>query len=104
MNYSRQYRNWLSSTNIHHQRRQRDDLAGKTTVTDSPTMHTETTTAPLLTPSAAADLLGKTPNTLAEWRAKGTGPVYIRLGNHPRSAVRYTRDDIHAWQSERSAA
>ncbi|WP_454757223.1 helix-turn-helix transcriptional regulator [Cupriavidus campinensis] len=43
--------------------------------------------------SAAADYLGFTPKTLAQWRSRGEGPNYIRLGGR----IFYHRAALDAW-------
>jgi hypothetical protein len=35
--------------------------------------------------------------TLIDWRYKGVGPAYVKLGRH----VRYLRDDLDHWAAER---
>lgn len=49
--------------------------------------------AGLLTASAAADLLGLDARTLNNWRYRGIGPVFIRLGGK----VRYSVIDLNAY-------
>lgn len=44
----------------------------------------------LLTTFEAARLLGISPGTLANWRSKGRGPVFVKLG----AAVRYWQRDL----------
>ena len=51
----------------------------------------------LLSNEQTATLLGIKPNTLEIWRCKGKGPVFIKLGNHPASPVRYQRSRVMAW-------
>lgn len=41
----------------------------------------------------AADFLRLSVRTLQSWRAKGTGPAFIRAGR----AIRYRRRDLVAW-------
>ena len=48
---------------------------------------------PLLTPAEAAEVLGVPPRTLADWRHRGTGPPWLRVGRH----ARYPADDFDAW-------
>jgi hypothetical protein len=45
----------------------------------------------LLTTSQAAERLGLSPRTLEEWRLRGGGPVFRKLG---RRAVRYAETDL----------
>lgn len=42
----------------------------------------------LLTQERAAELLGIAARTLADWRRKGTGPAYVKLGHR---TIRYDR-------------
>jgi excisionase family DNA binding protein len=56
-------------------------------------------TAPIhgyLSPAEAAEYLGITIRTLAEWRHSQSGPPYIRLGG-PTGRVRYARSDLDRW-------
>jgi hypothetical protein len=47
----------------------------------------------LMTPDEAARLLRVTPATLATWRARHTGPAYVKIGH----AVRYRPSDLEAF-------
>jgi len=49
---------------------------------------------PLLESNVIADLLGTTPQNLAQLRYRGTGPKFIKLGHR---AVRYRWSDVEAW-------
>lgn len=51
---------------------------------------------PLLPPRVLSDEWGIPESTLAQWRWRGEGPVYVKLGGH----VRYRRSDIDAWLTE----
>jgi len=51
----------------------------------------------LLTNEQTATLLGIKPNTLEIWRHKGKGPVFVKMGEHPSSPVRYQRSRVDAW-------
>ena len=51
----------------------------------------------LLTNEQTADLLGIKPNTLEIWRCHAKGPVFIKLGTHPSSPIRYQRSRVMAW-------
>lgn len=44
----------------------------------------------------AAQMLGVSPRTLANWRSEGKGPDYVRLGRR-HSAVVYRVDDLKDW-------
>ncbi len=46
-----------------------------------------------LTPAEAAAVLSVPTATLAQWRYRGEGPVYSKVG----SVVRYRRDALDAW-------
>jgi excisionase family DNA binding protein len=49
---------------------------------------------PLATPEEVASYLNNIRvKTLAQWRSKGTGPEYRKIGRH----VRYDWTDVHAW-------
>ena len=39
---------------------------------------------PDLKPDAAAEYLGKSASTLAQWRHKGFGPIYVKIGGSVR--------------------
>lgn len=42
----------------------------------------------------AGKVVGKPPPTLRDWRYRGIGPTYIKVG--PKS-VRYRRSDLESW-------
>ena len=48
----------------------------------------------LLTPKEAAVHLRVNPETLEKWRASRKGPAWIKLGNSPRSPVRYRQSAL----------
>lgn len=52
----------------------------------------------LIDSMAAAAYLGVSPWTLADFRLKGIGPNYIKVGR----CVRYRRSDIEAWLVSRT--
>lgn len=72
-----------------------------------PNTNTESSTAASPTPSSMLDptaagayLGGNKPInalTLADWRCKGTGPAYIKVGR----LVRYRLADLDAWMNGR---
>lgn len=49
---------------------------------------------PLLTEKAAATYLGYSSRTLAGWRYKGGGPVFVSVS---RTSVRYRVSDLEGW-------
>jgi len=51
----------------------------------------------LLHAADVAELLGIPVATLANWRASGKGPPYLRVGRH----VRYRAIDVEAWIADR---
>jgi hypothetical protein len=53
---------------------------------------------PQATPSEVADHLRIPEHTLAQWRSRGQGPRYRRVGRH----VRYDWRDIERWLEEQS--
>lgn len=46
-----------------------------------------------LKPAAAAEKIGITPGTLANWRWKAIGPNYFLVNN----MIRYADDELEAW-------
>jgi Helix-turn-helix domain len=48
---------------------------------------------PLATPGQVAEVLGVPEHTLAQWRSRGKGPRYCRVGRH----VRYRWPVVNAW-------
>lgn len=48
----------------------------------------------LLTVAEVCDYLGETKNTWAKWRAKGIGPVVIRL---PNGSLRISEEELIKW-------
>lgn len=53
----------------------------------------------VFTPEAAADFLGVSLWTLAQWRSQSRGPLYIKL---ERRLVRYRRSDLEQYLSAHS--
>lgn len=55
----------------------------------------------LFTPAAAGAFLGGdqpiSTTTLAEWRVRGVGPAYIKVGR----LIRYQRTDLLSWLASR---
>ncbi|MFJ5993307.1 helix-turn-helix transcriptional regulator [Lentzea sp. NPDC092896] len=54
----------------------------------------------LWTPAVLAEFLGIPEKTLTDWRYRGIGPSFVRLGKH----VRYRPDDVRSWLDEQAAA
>ena len=50
-----------------------------------------------LTPAEVACERKISPQTLANWRWKGVGPPYTKLGDGRFAPVRYRRSDVEAW-------
>jgi excisionase family DNA binding protein len=53
----------------------------------------------LLSPSELSRYLGVPLGTLANWRYKGRGPAFLRVGRH----VRYRAEDVATWVEEQLA-
>ncbi len=49
-------------------------------------------------PIWTAERLGLKPDTLRDWRLKGRGPTYIKVGHR----IRYRDSDVERWISERT--
>jgi len=63
-----------------------------------PAGHIEPLSSALMIPQDAADYLNLSVDTLAEWRCRGGGPIFHKLGR----AVRYRLSDLDAWLAKRS--
>jgi hypothetical protein len=50
-----------------------------------------------LTAEEAAVYLGLSRQTLANWRVRGKGPAYSRLGSSARPVIVYLREDLDAY-------
>ncbi len=48
----------------------------------------------------AAQILGISPRTLANWRVQGRGPAYVRIGKN-RSPILYRAGGIESWLESR---
>lgn len=57
----------------------------------------------MLTTTEAAQRLGVTMRTLVYWRAKHTGPKYLRVGDG-RGQVRYRASDLDAYIAQSMVA
>jgi excisionase family DNA binding protein len=53
--------------------------------------------SPLMDPETAGAYLGVKKLTLCDWRTKGVGPSYLKVG----SLVRYRQADLDAWLESR---
>ncbi|GAA3637346.1 helix-turn-helix transcriptional regulator [Streptomyces chitinivorans] len=51
----------------------------------------------LLTAEEVAEILGVHPNSLPQWRYRGLGPAWVKVG----VKVRYRPEDVRAWIEER---
>ena len=56
--------------------------------------------APLLDPNEAARSLNLSPGTLANWRCRGIGPRFIRVGIG-KARIKYRREDLASWIDQR---
>lgn len=57
-----------------------------------------------LTPAQAGELMGVSPQTLANWRWLGIGPAYTKLTPGRGGRIRYTRAAVEEWLNERTTA
>ena len=55
------------------------------------------TTPEYLTEEQVAEMIQVHPGTLQNWRVRGEGPRFVKLGNRRRSLVRYRTQDIEEW-------
>jgi hypothetical protein len=53
--------------------------------------------APLLDPNETGRILDLTVGSLANWRHKGIGPKFIRVGGR----IKYRREDLASWIEQR---
>jgi predicted DNA-binding transcriptional regulator AlpA len=51
----------------------------------------------LVTPAELAEFLGVPAHTLAQWRSRGLGPAFVRVGRY----VRYRWSAVERWIDER---
>lgn len=65
---------------------------------NKPTQPTPPAGCALLDPKAAGAYLDLSEWTLAEWRCKGNGPRYFKVGNR----VRYSLAELNIWLEARS--
>lgn len=55
----------------------------------------------LLSTKEVAEVVGLTDQTLRQWRMRGEGPPYYRVGDGRRYRVRYDIEKVEAWLAER---
>ena len=60
-------------------------------------MPSEESDGRLATPAELAEFLGVPPHTLAQWRSRGLGPAFVRVGRH----VRYRWSAVERWLDDR---
>ncbi len=53
----------------------------------------------MLTPPQLADRPAVEEATLVDWRMKGEGPTFIKLGFAKNSLIRYRIEDVEAWEA-----
>lgn len=51
----------------------------------------------LMTVEELSERYGIPTSTLANWRATGKGPAFLKVGKH----IRYRKEDIEAWELTR---
>ena len=54
-------------------------------------------------PREAAEFLGLSPLTLANWRSRGLGPAFVKLGEDQTDRIIYRRRDLEIWRKGREA-
>lgn len=64
-----------------------------------PTVSPSAVPEPLAVAQQVADFLGTTVDTLANWRYRGVGPRFVKVGG----IVRYRWSDVNAWVESRVA-
>ena len=55
----------------------------------------------MLSTKEVAEAFGLADQTLRQWRMKGEGPPYYRVGDGQRYRVRYDVEKVEAWLIER---
>jgi len=66
-------------------------------MTDNTKAPTTLLVAALLTTEEAASYLNLAAQTLRRWRVTGESLPFVRLGDGPKSAIRYRRADLDEW-------
>lgn len=54
-------------------------------------------TTEYLTEEQVAEMIQVHPGTLQNWRVRGEGPRFVKLGSKRRSPVRYRVQDVEEW-------
>jgi predicted DNA-binding transcriptional regulator AlpA len=54
---------------------------------------------PLASTADVAEVLGVPEKTLVEWRSRGIGPAYLKVGKY----VRYRWSEVNSWLTTREA-
>jgi len=55
-----------------------------------------------LTPAETRDFLRTSTQTLANWRSRGGGPPFVRVGSGKRAMIRYRVSDLTRWLDART--
>ena len=55
----------------------------------------------LLTTEQAAARMNLKPSTLRQWRCRGRGPNFYRVGDGPGARCRYPASELEEWLAER---
>lgn len=72
-------------------------MARQSTIADDGNNEGPPVAAALLTPGQVSEYLGVSAGTLANWRHRGRGPSFLRVGRH----VRYRSGDVASWLDSR---
>jgi len=56
---------------------------------------------PMMTVEQVGEVLQVQPRTLFEWRKRGSGPPYARLGDGHGSSIRYPREELRKYMADR---
>ncbi|MGQ9663142.1 MAG: helix-turn-helix transcriptional regulator [Kiritimatiellia bacterium] len=63
-------------------------------------MNRQASSTVTITPREAATLLRISPSTLAHWRVRGFGPLYLKYGSRRQAVIRYRLADIEDWMQQ----
>lgn len=55
---------------------------------------------PLMKPEDVAERLQVSMHTIEYWRAKRTGPKFVKIGEGKRAPVRYRKSEVEAYVKE----